>query len=72
MQCQYCGDQNGPWVHTEEHGILCETCYEYFDIVERMTKHIQHKYGKNRLPVIDVVAYIDTIESKVYDNLDLK
>lgn len=71
MQCQYCGDTQGPWVSTEKHGILCEDCYEFFDAVERTAKLIKKRYEKNN-NVLDAVTYMDMFENKVYDLAGLK
>lgn len=77
MQCQNCGNQEGPWVYTEggpipiNKGLLCEDCYEFFDAVERTTRVMKKRYEKNH-NVLDTVAYMDMFENKVYDLLGLK
>ncbi len=71
MQCEYCGDQNGPWVHTSKYGLLCEDCHEFFDAVDRTVKVIKKRYDKNH-NVIDTVAYMDVFENKVYEAIGLK
>ena len=69
--CQYCGDTQGPWVHTSEHGILCEDCHEFFDAVDRTAKIIKKRYEKNH-NVLDAVTYMDMFENKVYDKAGIK
>ena len=71
MQCQYCGDTQGPWVHTEKHGLLCEDCHEFYDAVDRTAKVIKKRYDKRHIE-LDAVSYMDLFESKVYDAIGLK
>lgn len=71
MQCQYCGDTQGPWVYTEKNGMLCEECYEFLDVVDRASKLIKKRYDK-RHDDLDAVIYMELIENKVYDEIGLK
>lgn len=71
MQCQYCGDTQGPWVYTLERGLLCEDCYDYFDAVDRTAKVIKKRYEKKH-DILDTVAYMDAFENKVYDAVGIK
>ena len=71
MQCQYCGDQNGPWVHSSKHGLLCEDCYELFDTIDRLEKLVKKRYDKenNKLAVC---SYMDQITNEVYNRLGIR
>lgn len=72
MQCQNCGDAQGPWVYTEGAGILCEDCYGYKEVCDKMVTLIRnHKKTKGKSE-LDIVAFVDSIESVVYDELGLK
>ena len=71
MQCQYCGDTQGPWVSTSNHGLLCEDCNDFFDAVDRTAKVIKKRYEKKH-DVIDTVTYMDVFENKVYEAVGLK
>ena len=72
MQCQKCGDTQGPWVWTANQGILCEDCYGYKEVIDKLVtlcKH--HKKCASKQP-IDIVTFIDGIENQVFDELGIK
>lgn len=72
IQCQSCGDTQGPWVYTEVAGILCEDCYGYKEVCDKMVTLIRHhKKTKGKSPV-DIVSFVDSIENQVYNELGLQ
>ena len=72
MECANCGDREGPWVWCQGIGCLCEDCYAYKEVCDKMVTLIKtHKRTKGK-PALDVVAFVDSIENAVYDELGLQ
>lgn len=72
MECQNCGDRNGPWVYVEGQGCLCEDCYGYKEVCDKMVTLIKHHKKCQSKNPLDIVAFVDSIENAVYDELGLQ
>ena len=72
MECQFCGDREGPWVYTKDDGILCEDCYNYKKVCNDLVELIKsHKRTRGKT-TMDIVTFMDGIEETVYDELGIK
>lgn len=71
IQCQKCGDLEGPFVFDPRHEkCRCESCY-YFDMATYYSSmYIKSKVRK--MNASDAVAHMDSIESSVFDELGLQ
>ena len=72
IQCQSCGDTQGPWVHTSEHGMLCEDCYNRKNGVEKIAEYIKAQRRSRPMTDLDVVGIMDSIAEEVYEYLGMK
>ena len=72
MQCQSCGDTQGPWVFVDGIGVLCEDCYAYKEVCDKMVTLIKHHKCTKGRSIMDIIAFVDGIESRVYDELMLR
>ena len=72
MQCQSCGDTQGPWEYVEGAGILCEDCYEYKEACDKLVKLIRNHKSTKGKPALDIVAFVEGIENRIYDELGIQ
>lgn len=72
MECQNCGDRNGPWVYVEGQGCLCEDCYGYKEVVDKIVTLCKHHKKCESGNTLDIVAFVESIENSVYDQLGLQ
>ncbi len=72
IECQSCGDKNGPWVYVEGIGCLCEDCYGYKEVCDKMVTLIKHHKKCQSKNSLDIVAFVESIENSVYDELGLQ
>lgn len=71
MQCQSCGDTQGPWVWVDGVGVLCEDCYGYKEACDKLVTLIRHHKKTKGKNTLDIVAFMESIENSVYDELGL-
>lgn len=72
MQCQSCGDVEGPWIYSQGAGILCEDCYNYKETCDQLVNLIRTHRATKGKSTLDIVAFMDGIENRVYDELGLQ
>ena len=73
MQCNDCHDTEGPFIIDTESGkCLCETCYQFNLAVKNVVDYIKMKHSPRPIDPIDAVAYAESIESAVFDELGLR
>ena len=73
MQCNRCHDTNGPFIVDIDKGkCLCEICYQFDAAVKEVVDYIKMKHGTRKIDPTDAVAYAESIESAVFDELGLR
>ncbi len=73
MQCNRCKDVDGPFIVDIDNGkCLCETCYQFDLAVKNVVDYVKMKHGTRKIDPSDAVAYAESIESAVFDELGLR